>query len=248
VIFGQSHPASFPSRLLQGVGILVFRALVCFLYRCEVRRCGPLPPAPVLFAANHRSFLDPMLVGMWVHDPISYFAKAELWRLPIVGFTLRLMRSIPVERDNPGMSSMKGAIERLRQRISVLIFPEGTRTRSGRVGRLRDGPALFARRAGVPIVPVYVHRTEKAWPRGRPLPTLGNARIAICFGRPLVPPPGLPPRELDRWMTNHLHAWFVAVERRMYARRSQGDEKVSEACEDPGAAICKARKAKRSHR
>lgn len=213
------HPSSFPSRLLQTVGVLVFRALVCFLYRCEIRRAGPLPPAPVLFAANHRSFLDPMLVGMWMPDPISYFAKAELWRIPVVGAALRLMKGIPVERENPGMSSMKGAIERLREQISVLIFPEGTRTRTGRVCRLRDGPALFARRAGVAIVPVYVHRTEDAWPRGRPLPKLGNARIAIRFGRPLVPPPGLPPRDLDRWMTRRLHAWLVAVERRFDAQR-----------------------------
>ena len=217
-----THPSSFPSRLLQTVGVLIFRPLVCFLYRCEVRRAGPMPSAPVLLAANHRSFLDPMLVGMWMHDPISYFAKAELWRIPVVGLTLNLMKSIPVERANPGMSSMKGAIERLRQQLSVLVFPEGTRTRNGRVGRLRDGPALFARRAGVPIVPVYVHRTEDAWPRGRPLPKLGNARIAIRFGRPLVPPPDLPARELDRWMTQRLHAWMVAVERRFYAQRRSG--------------------------
>ena len=218
-----SHsPAPFPSRLVQGVGILLLRPLAMFLYRLDIRHAGPRPTGPVLFAANHRSFLDPMLVGMCLHDPISYFAKAELWRIPVVGMALRLMQSIPVERENPGMSSMMGAIERLRQGIGVLVFPEGTRTRSGRVGRLRDGPALFARRAEVPLVPVYVHRTEDAWKRGRPLPGLGGARIAIRFGRPLVPPPGLPPRELDRWMTRRLHAWLVAVERRMYAGRGQG--------------------------
>lgn len=217
------RPGSFPGRLMQAVGILTMRPLVRFLYRCDVRRAGPRPAAPVLFASNHRSFFDPMLVGMWLRDPISYFAKAELWRLPVVGATLRLMHSIPVERENPGMSSMKGAIERLRQGVDVLIFPEGTRTRTGRVGRLRDGPALFARRAEVQIVPVYVHRTEDAWPRGRPLPRLGGARVAIRFGRPLAPPPGLPPREVDRWVTMRLHAWLVAVERRIYASRRHGE-------------------------
>lgn len=215
---GRRHPAPFPAQLLQLFGVLLLRSFVRFCYRCDARFAVPLPPPPVLFAANHRSFLDPPLVGMWLKQPISYFARADLWRLPVIGPVLRIMRGIPVERENPGMSSMKGAVERLREGMSVLVFPEGTRTRTGRLGRLRDGPALFARRAGVPVVPVYLHRSEQGWKRGHPLPSPTALPIAVRFGRPIVPPAHLPPKEQDRWVTIRLEAWMKAMEARMYAR------------------------------
>ena len=216
---GTAHPSPFRSRFIQTLGVLALRSLVVFLYRCQVHRSGPMPSPPVLIAANHRSFLDPPLVGMWFRDPVSYFARANLWRIPPIRFMLESMHGIPVDRDNPGMSSMKGAVENLKRGISVLVFPEGTRTKTGRIGRLREGPALFARRAGVPVVPVYVHRSETAWPRGALLPRAGGMRIAVYVGRPMVPPHDLPTRAQDVWLTRRLQAWFMLRERSLYGRK-----------------------------
>jgi len=199
-------------------GIVVLRSLARFMYSAKIMRAGPLPPPPFVLACNHRSFLDPPLVGMCAREPVSYFARANLWRVPVVALMLRVMHSIPVEREHPGMSSMKGAVDRLRNGISVLVFPEGTRTRNGRLGVLRDGPALFARRAGVAVIPVYVHRTEQAWPRGRLLPRLGGCRVEIRFGRPLTPPAGLEARAQDRWVTERLRLWMQRLEQRLQAR------------------------------
>lgn len=212
-------PDAFLPRLIQALGILILRPLVRTTFQVRVRRAPGQPEGACVLAANHRSFFDPPFIGMWRRQPLSYFARASLWQVPFFRLMLGIMYGIPVERENPGVSSMKGAVERLRQGIPVLVFPEGTRTRTGRVGRLRDGPALFARRAGVPVVPVYVHRTEFCWPRGAVVPRLWGGRIEIRFGRPLTPPAHLPPREQDAWVTRRLQRWMEVQEADLYRQR-----------------------------
>jgi 1-acyl-sn-glycerol-3-phosphate acyltransferase len=214
-----ASPYSFVSRLIQALGIFFLRPLALFLFRTTVRRSARLPHGPCVYAANHRSYCDPPFIGMWSRVPLSYFARADLWLNPFFRLMLRIMYGIPVERENPGLSSMKGAVERLRGGVSVLVFPEGTRTRTGRVGRMRDGPALFARRAGVPVVPVYVHHTERAWPRGSALPRLTGGRLEIRFGTPIVPPARLDPRRQDAWVTRRLQSWMEAQEKDLYRTR-----------------------------
>jgi 1-acyl-sn-glycerol-3-phosphate acyltransferase len=192
----------------------LFRIWVCICYRMTVKRVGPRAWGPVIYAANHRAFLDPPMVGMWSPVPVSYFARASLWKNPLIGAVLTSGKSIPVERENPGISSMKGAIDRLRAGVPIMVFPEGTRTRTGRLGRFKDGPALFARRSGVPIIPVYVVRTERCWPRESPLPHLFGSRLEVRFGSPMVAPPELAPRAQDAWLSRRLEAWIRLQERR----------------------------------
>jgi 1-acyl-sn-glycerol-3-phosphate acyltransferase len=194
-------------------GLIRLWTLVC--YRVTVRKAAPLPWGPVLFACNHRSFLDPPMAGMWSRVPVCYFARASLWKNPLIGGVLDIFSGIPVDRDNPGASSMKGAIERLKAGKQVLVFPEGTRTRTGYLARFKDGPALFARRANVPVIPVYVWRTERCWPRDSNLPRPFGSRLEVRYGRPLRAPADLPPRQQDRWMMLRLEAWMRLQERRM---------------------------------
>jgi 1-acyl-sn-glycerol-3-phosphate acyltransferase len=215
-----SRTARRLARFLQALAALVLRLPIRLTFRARVR-LARLPPPPVVLAANHRSYFDPPFVGMWLREPIAYFARANLWDVAFFRFMLEVMQGIPVQRDNPGVSSMKGAVERLRQGVSVLAFPEGTRTRDGRLGTLRDGPALFARRAGVPVVPVYIHRSERVWPRGAILPRLWGGRVEIRFGRAIVAPPGLEPRLADRVVTEALRRWMERQERALLGPRGK---------------------------
>lgn len=206
-------------QLLSGVILIAPWLRLC--HRTRVRRSRRLPPGAVLYAANHRSFIDPPLVAVWSGEPVAFFARASLWRVPPIRVLLDIFYGIPVERDNPGMSSMKGAVERLRAGIPVLVFPEGTRTRTGRLGKLREGPALFARRAGVPLVPVYLHRSETCWPRGAVLPRPCGARLEVRFGRPIAAPAGMPAREADAWVMERLRLWFLMQERELGVGRQR---------------------------
>jgi len=224
VAIRHSHPSSAAARVVHALGGLICRSAARFLWRCTIRYDVPLPPPPLLFASNHRAFLDPPAIGMCLRNPVAYFARASLWTVAPIRVMLNLMNSIPVERENPGASSMKGAIGRLREGISVLVFPEGTRTRSGRLGPLHDGPALFARRAGVAIVPVYLFRSNDAWPRGKILPRFCEARIAIRFGPPIVAPKNLSSREQDAWVMRRVEAWLRLAEKSFYARSPRASE------------------------
>jgi 1-acyl-sn-glycerol-3-phosphate acyltransferase len=197
------------------VGHILLRPLTSFFYRVRVLRSHAPVTSPCILACNHRSFLDPPLVGMCQLKPISYFARASLWKNHFVSFFLDIMYGIPIDRENPGLSSMKGAIDRLRQGISVLVFPEGTRTKSGRLQDFRDGPALFARRAKVPIVPVYIHRTERALPRDGTIPRPFASRLEVRIGSPIIAPAQLDPRAQDAWVSRRLYLWMVLQERRL---------------------------------
>lgn len=195
-------------------GVFMLRPLLRFSYRVRVHRQERVPAGGVVFAANHRSFFDPPFVAMWLDRPVSFFARANLWKLPVIGTFLRIFGGFPIDRSEPQVAVMKRTVAWLRSGGRVLVFPEGTRTRSGRLGPLRTGAALFARRAGVPVVPVYVHHSELVWRRGSPLPSLwAGTRCGIFYGPALRAPTSLSSKEQDAWLSVRIEAWLQRQER-----------------------------------
>lgn len=197
------------------LGVLVLRPFLRFSFRARVRFAGEMPAGGFIMACNHRSFLDPSMAAMWLDRPISFFARASLWKIPVVRQFLNAFGGLPIERDAPQMQIMRQTVEWLRAGRRILVFPEGTRTRSGRLGPMRDGAAMFARRAGVPVVPVYIHNSEGVWPRGMPTPLLAGERTEIRYGRPIYPPEHLPARQRDAVVTEYLRRWMARQEREL---------------------------------
>ncbi len=140
--------------------------------------------SPVIFAANHRSFLDPFVIATLHRRPIYYVAKRELFQRPLVGWILNALGAFPVDRGSGDQETIATAKAILARGDSVLIFPEGTRTRPGPLGKPKRGVARLALETGVPVVPVAVIGTEairKGW-RIRP------HRVRVRCGRPLTFP------------------------------------------------------------
>jgi 1-acyl-sn-glycerol-3-phosphate acyltransferase len=149
------------------------------LGREHVPRSGP-----VIFAANHRSFLDPFVIGCLTRRPVYYVAKKELFAHPVVGWLLNRLGAFPIDRGAGDQQAMDTARRILERGDCVVIFPEGTRTRPGPLHAPRRGVGRLALQTGAPVVPVAVFGTEgvrRGW-RIRP------HRVTIRCGRALVFP------------------------------------------------------------
>lgn len=133
----------------------------------------------LVVAANHRSYLDPPLLGSWFPRTISYMAKQELWKIPLLGPVISAVHAFPVNRDAADIGSIKRALRILQAGGAVGIFPEGTRNVSGEA-KAKTGAVVLASSARCPVLPVGLVRTELAFRRFR------GAHVEIRIGAPML--------------------------------------------------------------
>ncbi len=156
---------------------------------------------PVIFAANHRSFLDPFVIATMVRRPIYYVAKKELFRNRVQAWFLNALGAFPVDRGHADQDMVETAKAILARGDCVLIFPEGTRVRPGPLGKAKRGVGRLALETGVPVVPIAVIGTtevRRGW-RIRP------RKVRIRAGRPLTfPTVANPSRELATAVTDRI--------------------------------------------
>jgi 1-acyl-sn-glycerol-3-phosphate acyltransferase len=125
------------------------------------------PRRPYVVVANHESFVDILLLS---HLPweMKWLSKADFFRYPVVGWLMRMAADVRLERGDP--RSMLGAMKECRRRldanVSVMIFPEGTRTDDGELGEFLDGAFRLAIQAGAPVLPIAVRGTRTAMRKG----------------------------------------------------------------------------------
>jgi 1-acyl-sn-glycerol-3-phosphate acyltransferase len=101
----------------------------------------------VLLVANHQSYLDPVLVAVHLSRPVSFLAKSELFENPHFGWFIRMLHAFPVRQGEGDIGAVKEIIRRLGEGHALNIYPEGSRTETGEIGRLEKGVALVIRRA-----------------------------------------------------------------------------------------------------
>ena len=124
------------------------------------------PRNPYVIVSNHQSFADIPLISHLSWE-MKWVAKRELFKLPVVGWMLRLAGDIPLDRQDrrSGARMLLAASKYLAQKCSVIFFPEGTRSPDGRVGRFNDGAFALAVRAQVPILPIVVEGSSDCLPK-----------------------------------------------------------------------------------
>ena len=172
-------------RLWYAVLQQVARVVFVTLFRIRVFGREHLPRAGgVLVVSNHQSYLDPVLAAVGMPRPFSPMARASLFRFAPFAWLIRSLYAFPVQRGSADLRAVREALRRLKGGAVVLVFPEGTRTRDGSVGRLQAGPVMLARRARVPILPMVIDGAFEAWPRARPVPWIHPIRVAC--GRPVA--------------------------------------------------------------
>jgi 1-acyl-sn-glycerol-3-phosphate acyltransferase len=137
----------------------------------------------VLLAANHQSYLDPVLVACQLRRPVSYFAKSELFTNPYFGWFIRQLHAFPVRQGEGDVGAVKEAIRRLDEGYVLNVYPEGTRSPTGELMPLEKGIALVIRKAGVPVVPVAIEGSFDAWTKGDIL--FHPHPVRVMYGKPM---------------------------------------------------------------
>lgn len=176
----QEGPATHGMPWLYRISWLFLRVFLPIAFGLRWEGVDRLPRG-CLLAANHKSYLDPPVIGTCLPYAIRYLAKAELMTSRWSRAIMSRLCTIPVRRGRPGPGQMAACLRDLEAGHSLLVFPEGTRIRRDGFGEPRRGLGFFVRKSAAPVVPVYVGGTYRWWRalfRRRP--------VTVRFGAPMV--------------------------------------------------------------
>ena len=151
--------------------------------RVEVSGLENVPVGrPCIFMSNHVSNLDPPVELAMLPGRCSVLLKRELMNIPILGRAMRMAQFVPVERGSKresAQASVTAAAEVFRSGLNILVYPEGTRSRDGRLAAFKKGPFYLAKETGASIVPIAISGTETMMHKGSVGITPGVARMQV---------------------------------------------------------------------
>ena len=185
-----------PSLTYRLISYLLVFPVYRLLFRGRTAGNGNVPSEGALVVvANHGSHLDPPLLGHALGRPVAFMAKAELFRVPLLGPIIRACGAYPVARGASDREAIRTATDRLQQGWATGVFLDGTRQPDGRVNDPQPGATLLAARAGASLLPVAIINSHRALGPGQSRPRLVPVHIRI--GRPVPPPASRRRPDLD---------------------------------------------------
>jgi len=161
----------------------VIKPIFRSLFKIKVYGLEHIPEGSYLVAPNHRSYLDPPVLNAVFPKHLTFIAKEELFRTPILGILLPHMSALPIKRGAGDVQTLKLALELLHAGCRLCVFPEGTRAKPGEFLKPKLGIGLLAVKSKKPVLPVYIDGTDKVLPRGKKIPSIGYP-IRVFIGKP----------------------------------------------------------------
>lgn len=168
--------------MIYAVVKVILRVLFAVVLRMRVEGTENIPKeGPLVIASNHLSLLDPPVIGTAATRKVHFMAKQELF-VPILGDIYKILGAFPVRRGGADRAAIKHGIEILQSSQVLAIFPEGTRSKTGRLGKAEPGALMMASKAMATIVPCCVIGTDfqrqgRIWPK-----------VTVRFGKPMYFP------------------------------------------------------------
>lgn len=133
-----------------------------------------------ILAANHVSNWDPPFLGTFMEREVCYMGKEELFKNPVMAWACRNLHVFPVKRGAADKTAIKTAVKILKDGKCLGIFPEGTRSKTGKLGKAEAGVSLIAAMTKAPIIPAAIVNTEKIFSSEVKFP-----RLAVVYGKPI---------------------------------------------------------------
>jgi 1-acyl-sn-glycerol-3-phosphate acyltransferase len=203
--------AGAPTAMVPGARSLVRRSLRPVLRTWLHLAVDGLHHVPsdggVLLASTHQSHADSLAIGVAVERPVHFLGDLRLVKAPVLGPLLPRLGMVPLRRGDADAAALDVLTGLVADGRAVAVYPEGSRSRDGKVHQLRSGVARVAARSGVPVVPTAVVGIFEVWPIGK-RPRLRGGRVTVRFGPPLSPPASDTPKA-RRGFTLDLHDALV---------------------------------------
>ena len=138
---------------------------------------------PALLAMNHQSVLDPPFAGISCQRPIHYLARKTLFDIPVIGWILRRINVIGVDREGSDVAALKTVMRVLKSGGCTIVFPEGTRTRDGSLQPAKPGAGFIIAKTLAPVIPLRIFGAFEAFPKGAKIPRM--TPVTIVVGQPI---------------------------------------------------------------
>ena len=137
-----------------------------------------------IFASNHSSYLDPILLGVALYRGLYYIAREDLFAKPLPDWIMRGVHAFPLKRNSGDLGALRQALAILKEGKPLVIFPEGTRATDKNLRPAKPGVGFIAAKSGVPVVPVYIDGSFEAFPKG--IKTLRRQHVTVYIGEPVA--------------------------------------------------------------
>ena len=168
----------------------IARHFFTHVFDAEATYQSPFSPnGPLLIISNHLSFLDPPVVSAFLDRSVYFVARKTLFKNPLFARLITLLHAFPIDQDNPDIRSLRRILQHLHEGHAVLLFPEGTRSKTGQPSSPQPGVGWIASKADVPILPVKIHGTFEALPPGARF--IRHHPLRVSYGIPKRLPPQL---------------------------------------------------------
>ena len=170
---------------------LLVRIILAVYARVEVVGAENVPRrGGVIIASNHMNNADPGLVGAFMRRRVVFMAKDEMFHWPVWGLYVRAIGAFPVRRFEADLRAVRQAVHVVRRGQALVMFPEGTRSKTGSMSRGHPGTAMVALRTGAPIVPVAVTGTEVVRLPDAFYRPFRRTKVRMVVGEPFFLPSG----------------------------------------------------------
>ena len=155
--------------------IALAKVLYFFIYRIKsVGQENVIKSGGVIYAANHKSWADPIVIALTSKRQLTFMGKKELFKFKPFGYILKALGAFPVNRGTGDVGAVKTGLKILKEGKVMMIFPEGKRVDKGEIVPAKPGVAMFATHAKVPVVPITVVGEYKLW-----------HKITVIYGEPI---------------------------------------------------------------